>query len=304
MTSNFKLFILIMNKIKENIDITNLSNFKTKAKTKYYYEINNEQDLLNLKEVFKFAKDNTLKTLFIWWWTNILFAFDYYEWIIIKNNLLWWSYNKTNKILDTFSNELISNISESLNKDYWQHIFDRFIWLPWTIWWAIYWNAWCFWLEISNNLREVKVLDLSNFETKLLTKSDLNFSYRSSLLKEEKKYFIISAKFDLSYIEEKYPLWDVDIYDFRQIKQPKWNTCWSFFKNPSREFSAWFLVEKVWLKWYNRNWAYFSNKHSNFLMNDWTASYKDLLELIKIAQDKIYKEYKIKIIPEVNIIYN
>jgi UDP-N-acetylmuramate dehydrogenase len=51
--------------LKKNIDITNLSNFKTKALTKYYYEINSEDDLLNIKDIFQFTKKENLKTLFI-----------------------------------------------------------------------------------------------------------------------------------------------------------------------------------------------------------------------------------------------
>jgi UDP-N-acetylmuramate dehydrogenase len=55
----------MLNILKQNIDITQLSNFKTKAFTKYYFEINSEKDILNLKEVLFFSKKENLKTLFI-----------------------------------------------------------------------------------------------------------------------------------------------------------------------------------------------------------------------------------------------
>jgi len=51
--------------IQKNIDITELSNFKTIAKTKYYFEINNEKDIENLKEVINFSRKENLKVLFI-----------------------------------------------------------------------------------------------------------------------------------------------------------------------------------------------------------------------------------------------
>jgi len=132
----------------------------------------------------------------------------------------------------------------------------------------------------------------------------MNFTYRNSILKEENKYFIIKAKFDLSKKIEKYSIGEVDIKDFRENKQPKWYSCWSFFKNPSKEQSAWYLIEKIWFKWFNLNWAYFSELHSNFLINDWTAGYKDLLNLINLAQKKVKKDFNLDLIPEVNIIYN
>lgn len=294
----------MINFLEKNKDITNLSNFKTKAFSKYYFEINTKLDLDNLKQVLLFANNNNLKYIIIWWWTNILFAFDIYDWIIIKNNLKWFNYDLKDKILEAYSWESISDLSLLLKDKYWQNLFERFIWLPWSIWWAIYWNAWCFWLEISSNFIEATILNLETLQIEKISKINMNFSYRNSYLKETSKYFLISAKFDLSYNNEKYPIWDVDIYDFRQNKQPKWNSCWSFFKNPSKEFSAWYLIEKIWFKWYNLNWAYFSSIHSNFLMNDWNAWYKDILNLIKITREKVKKEYNIDLIPEVNIIYN
>lgn len=48
----------------------------------------------------------------------------------------------------------------------------------------------------------------------------MNFSYRNSILKQEKKYFVISAEFDLSQKIEKYHS-EVDNIDFRENKQPK-----------------------------------------------------------------------------------
>jgi len=294
----------MLNILEKNKDISNLSNFKTKALSKYYYEINNEADIKNLEEVINYAKMNNLEYLFIWWWTNILFAFDLYDWIIIKNNLYWYVYSNETKQLNISSNEPISEISTVLKQDYWQNLFERFIWLPWTVWWAVYWNAWCFWLEISNNFLEATVINLDTFKIEKLTKNMMKFTYRSTVLKETKKYFIINISFDLSKKIEKYPLWKIDIKDFRDNRQPKWNSCWSFFKNPSKELSAWFLIEKIWLKWYNLNGAYFSNLHSNFLINDWTANYKDLLNLISLAQARVKKDFELDLLPEVNIIYN
>jgi len=54
-----------MQNLQQNIEITDLSNFKTKAFTKYYFEINNRQDLSNLREVIDFSKQNNLKVLFV-----------------------------------------------------------------------------------------------------------------------------------------------------------------------------------------------------------------------------------------------
>jgi len=290
--------------LKKDIDITNLSNFKTKAKAKYYYEINNIEDVYKLHDISTFCKENTIPFLFIWWWTNVLFAFDIYEWVIIKNNLNWWDYDKSSQILHTFTNELISDIAKSLENDYNQSLWHRFIWLPGSIWWAVYGNAWCFWLETENNFLEASVYDIETWQIIQLSKINMLFDYRSSFIKNSNnRYFIISVKFDLSKKIEKYHS-DVDNIDFRENKQPKWNTCWSFFKNPDKNNSAWSLIEQVWLKWYKLWWAFFSPLHANFLMHDWNWTYKDLLDLIDLAMKKVQDEKSITLSPEVRIIFN
>ena len=289
--------------LQQNINITNLSNFKTKAFTKYYFEINTESDVLKLKEIFDFAEKENLKTLFIWWWTNILFAFDVFDWIIIKNNLKWFSYDENTKILEVYSNEKIWEVAEKLENDYGQNLWHRFIWLPGSIGWAVFWNAGCFWLETESNFLTASVYNLSTWEIENFSKSDAKFSYRNSIFKETWKYFIIKAKFDLSKLEEKYSS-DVDNIKFREEIQPKWNSCWSFFKNPSKEFSAWKLIEEVWLKWFTYKTAYFSEKHANFLMtNTDNWDYKDLLYLIDLAKVKVKEKFWMELEAEVRIIF-
>lgn len=292
----------MLNFLKKDVDISNLSNYKTSAKTKYYFEINDLNDLKNLKSIYEFAKENELKTLIVWSGTNLLFAFYEFDWVIIKNNLEWFEYDVNSKILTSFSNNKISDIAKYLEINYNQSLWHRFIWLPWSIWGAVFWNAWCFWLETESNLSKVYAYDIKNDLFLNMEKKDILFSYRDSIFKQTWNYFVIKAEFDLSILKEKYSS-DVDNIKFREEIQPKWNSCWSFFKNPSKEFSAWKLIELVWLKWFSYNNAYFSDKHANFLMtklDNW--DYKDLLFLIDLARKKVLENYWFDLEPEVRII--
>jgi hypothetical protein len=54
-----------MNYLQKDIDITNLSNFKTKAITKLYFEIHSRQDIDKIVDIVQYARDNKLKILFI-----------------------------------------------------------------------------------------------------------------------------------------------------------------------------------------------------------------------------------------------
>jgi len=286
--------------IKENIDITELSNFHTKAKAKYFYEFN--WNIKELKQVLDFIKKNKLKKLVVWWWTNLLFAFDIFYWLVIKINLFWYDYDEWKKILKIASWEKVSDIAEILEKEYKNKLWHRFIWLPWTIGGAVSGNAGCFGLETENNFKQAEVFDLVDLKVKILNKKDMEFAYRTSILKQTWNYILLNAYFDLSKKIEKYHS-DVDNIEFREKKQPKWYTCGSFFKNPSKEDSAWKLIELSWLKWYKLWWAFFSEKHANFLMSDGNATYDDLLKLKDLAKQKIKENYGYDLEEEIRIIY-
>ncbi|MDD3302526.1 MAG: UDP-N-acetylmuramate dehydrogenase [Candidatus Gracilibacteria bacterium] len=288
--------------LQTNVDITNLSNFRTLAHTRYYFEIHTRQDIDKIEEIIKFAKNNNLKILFIGGGTNLLFAFDMYEGIIIKNCLEGRNYDKDTKILEVFSGEKIWNLAKNLETQYGQDLWHRFIGLPGTVGGAVFGNAGCFGLEIESNFVETEVLDLESGIIETLNKEQVSFSYRSSIFKETKKYFIIKTKFDLNEKIEKYSS-DVDNIDFRENKQPKGNSGGSFFKNPSPELSAGSAIEAVGLKGYHYNRAFFSDKHANFLINDKEGgSWQDLLFLIDLAKTKVKAKFKVELEPEVRII--
>ena len=306
--------------MKTNYEITNLSNFHTKAFAKYYYKF--DWNVEELTEIVKFAKSKKLPILKISGGTNILFAFDEFPWLVIHfSNYVWYDkfylknykwefrdisfkYDEKKQILEVPWSENISDIAEYLYNENLNSLWMRFIWLPWKIAWAIVWNAGCFGLETENNFLKAEIFDFDSLEVKTLSKKDMKFSYRNSILKQNKNLFLLRAWFDLSKKIEKYEFnWTLaDILNFRINKQPSWYTCWSFFKNPSREHPAWKLIEEVGLKWYKLWWAFFSPKHANFLMSDGTATWQDLINLKNLAQEKVFEKFGIRLEPEVNIV--
>jgi NDP-sugar pyrophosphorylase family protein len=51
--------------LKQKKDITNLSGFKTKASSKYFFEIKNPEDLEKIKEIIEFSKKEKLELVFL-----------------------------------------------------------------------------------------------------------------------------------------------------------------------------------------------------------------------------------------------
>lgn len=312
----------MLDQLEKDYEITHLSNFKTKAFAQYFYEIKHIDDVGMLYKLYKYSHETGLWFLLIWWGTNILFAFDRFDGIVIKNSLNNWWYESTSSLLSCQSNSVLSDIAQQLELNYNQTLWHRFIGLPGSVWWAVFWNAWCFGLETQSNFKQAKALNLLNGDIEIFSKEEMNFDYRTSIFKKEKKYFIIEATFDLSEKKEKYHS-DVDNLYFREHKQPKWNTCGSFFKNPdtnllyeknphleetfsisNKKPSAGFLLEVIWYKGKKIKSAYFSQLHANFLMSEGIWNYKDLLNLIESAQMEVHKTFWIDLTPEVRIIYN
>lgn len=322
-----------MEELQRHTDIKELSNFKTPARAKYYFEVYSQEQLEELKEVFEYIQKQQLKHLVIWWGTNLLFAFDEFEGVVIKNSLKGWSYDTKTMILEAFASESIRQIASSLENDFHQPLWHRFIWLPGSVWGAVFGNAGCFGLETENNFLDATLLNKETGELEVLSKAQMQFSYRSSILKQTEKYFLIKVRFDLSKKIEKYHS-DVDNIDFRENKQPKGNSCGSFFKNPEgavmksnsgieiiqdpqeieslkqegmtlMKLSAGYLIEQVWLKGFSHWWAKWSEKHANFLLSDGeTCRWQDLLYLIQEAQKRVREEFELELENEVRIITN
>jgi UDP-N-acetylmuramate dehydrogenase len=57
--------MLIEEYLIKNKDITELSNFKTKAIARYYFEINSRQDIDKIHKIYNFSKKYNIKILFI-----------------------------------------------------------------------------------------------------------------------------------------------------------------------------------------------------------------------------------------------
>lgn len=285
----------MLNYLEKNKDITNLSWFRTRAVSRYFFEVKTENDIEKLVEIYAFSKTKNLELYFIWQGTNILFAFDIFDWIIIKNSLIW--YNLKDNILEVKSGELVSKLAKKLVENNNYQFFSAWIWLPGTIGWAVVWNAGCFWLEMKDLLISTKLLNLENWEILDYSNEQLNFSYRNSKLKRQTQYFIISTiiKLDCDLIV------DTNLINKTRQKQPKWLSCGSFYKNP-QDNSAGRLIDEAWLKGLRIGWAFISSDHANFLMSDNTATYVDILELNNIIKKTIFEKFAIELKEEVTII--
>jgi len=75
----------------------------------------------------------------------------------------------------------------------------------------------------------------------------------------------------------------------------------SVFKNPPCYYAG-KLIEACGLKGYRIGAAQISKKHANFIINLGGAKAKEVLELMRLARDKVFSKFKVRLEPEVKFL--
>lgn len=73
--------------LEQNKDLLRYSSFHTPAMARYFFEIREKEDVRKLHDIWKFAQEKSLPIVFLGSGTNVLFAFEVFEGIIVRNTL-------------------------------------------------------------------------------------------------------------------------------------------------------------------------------------------------------------------------
>lgn len=161
--------------------------------------------------------------------------------------------------------------------------------IPATIGGAIYQNAGAYGEQMDKVIKSVTVLD-DQGNIKNLNKEELQLGYRDSILKHES---LICLEVVLELKRDSYENIKQKMHDNllnRKEKQPlEYPSAGSVFRNPPG-YSAGKLIEDAGLKGFKVGDAMVSLKHANFIVNVGHASGEDVLQLIKIIQEKVKDE--------------
>ncbi len=160
--------------------------------------------------------------------------------------------------------------------------------LPGTLGGLVCMNAGLKEYEIFNNLINITTT------SKTLLKSDINFGYRYTDIKEP----ILEAVFSLEY---GFNLNRVAEFKKMRSNQPSTPSAGSCFKNPAGDYAG-RLIEIVGLKGKRVADMEFSTKHANFLVNHGDGTFKDAIFLIKEAQKRVHEEFGISLECEIVIL--
>lgn len=324
--------------LQENVDLKNFSSFHTPARVRYFFELRERSDIPKLHEIFQFSKKNNLPIVFLGGGTNILFAFEVFEGIIVRNMIRGIIFD-TNTVI-VASGELVSPLSLQIAKkmDFisTQNLskIDEFNWKMST--------ANKSYDDSTTNVERNFESEIGLFQRSLFNKwiwlpgtmggaiagnaGCFGFEVKDTLISatvfdlETGEYRTLSnTKLDFSYrhsLLKKQPNWflveavlktnlfsddTTDPRTFRSSKQPGGFTCGSFFRNPPGD-SAGRLIDFSGLKGHRIGGVKISEVHANFFVNGENGSYTDILALRDLAKRKVYEQFWVELQEEVRII--
>ena len=154
--------------------------------------------------------------------------------------------------------------------------------IPGSVGGAVIMNAGCFDEEISGKV--CSVYAETNGKIKELFNKDCGFTYRKSRLKEQGAT-VISALFRTKTADSDIIKRKLLYYRDRRSNQPKGKSLGSVFKNDGIQSAK--IIDDCGLKGLRVGGAFVSAVHANFIINDGTASSRDVSDLIEYVKTMV-----------------
>ncbi len=253
-----------------------------------------------LEDLLKICTENGIRCRVLGNLSNILFSDSGYDGLIILN--------RTKSVIRQ-GNEITSDSGNILLKFVRRCSEEGLCGIEWaagipgTIGGAVYGNAGAFGSEIKDVVKNVRIFDPEKGEY-TLTRDEMAFAYRSSILKRhERNGIILSVQFSL--IDGNPEIccrkMNETIARRGQIHPEGMGSLGSVFKNPEGTHAG-KLIEDCGLKGTKIGTAEISEKHGNFFVTRPGAKSSDYLELIRLARKKVKEQTGIELEPEIEMI--
>ncbi len=284
-------------KFKVDVPLKEYTTYKLAGTAKVVVYPQNVEQLIKLLD---FIKNNKIKYKVLGNGSNIIFATDYYDGVLIKLsdfNLL--TIEDTKIVVGSGYN--LTPLAFKASK-LGLTGFEFALGIPGTVGGAVYMNAGAYKTDMGYIVSEVKVLT-PDLEVKTMYNKALEFSYRTSFFQKNPGYICLEATIILKH-------GNVDtIMDLigerkkrRLMTQPlEYPSAGSVFRNPEGN-SAWRLVEAAGYKGKVFNKIKVSDKHANFIINPNDGRGIDIKLLIEKIQKDVKDQFGVDLIVEQEII--
>jgi UDP-N-acetylmuramate dehydrogenase len=267
--------------IKKNEPLARYSTFGIGGPAQWFISVTTVE---MMQQALQFAFEKNLPFHILGKGSNTLFDDRGYNGVVIQNKITHYEQNEGHFTVGSgFSFALLGVRSARLGYEGLEFASG----IPATVGGAIFMNAGANGQETQTHLASVDFVDnKGNLLT--LPKKELAFSYRCSSF-HNKKGAIVGAAFSLKKNEAAKKRQQT-ILSYRKKSQPlKELSCGCVFQNPKGDFAG-KLIEEAGLKGLSCGGATVSPLHANFIVNNGSASAKDVIELIEKIQQEVKKK--------------
>ena len=302
MTEELKKEIGNLGIIKDNIlfdePMANHTTFKVGGPAECYIKINDIQDL---RKILKFAKDKNIAITVLGNGSNVLVLDKGIKGIVLNIRL-----NKIEMV--NLDGKFFATIGAGVKISIFGHLllkneltgFEELSGIPGTIGGAVRMNAGAHGKEFKDIVNFVTCMDYDG-NIKRFENAEMEFAYRSSMLKD-KKYIVLEVGMQFQKGNEEEIRSKMEEYaTYRKEKQPiEYPSAGSTFKRGD-DFITAKLIDEAGLKGYHIGDAEVSTKHAGFIINKGNATAKDILELIEYVKKTVEEKFNKKIELEIEI---
>lgn len=315
--------------VHNDFDLSSILWYKIGGVTRYLLECSTEEDIL---EALDFVdKKNIVNIFTCGLGSNLIFTDEYFDGAVIrivrtKSGLI---SDDKNGSITSFAGEVLDAVVE--------YSLDRKLvgleWaggLPGTVGAGVRGNVGAFGGEIKDVIEQayVAVFENGRVDTKILSNSDLNFSYRTSTIKLSKNMVVLSASFNLVPTDNTGVTIAREIFlankKYRKDRHPlEYPNCGSVFKNIKKKeevekilqvlpdikekvekdwhgkVSMGYLIHQLGFAGFSVGGAQVSEKHNNFIINTGSARASDVKKIIVEIQNATQEKFGFT--PEVEV---
>lgn len=297
----------------------------------YLLECRTKEDIL---EAFEFIKKNNIKKyLVVGLGANLLVSDKEFDGAVIKlyrDPDLRKIHESGDGLVSAFAGELLDDLIHYS----FEHNLKGFEWaggLPSTVGGAIRGNVGAFGSEIKDTFHSAEVLNAQTGSVEILNYDQMNFAYRTTIVKQQKNLIVLSATFQFtkltqSELEEAKKVYHQNC-DYRAVNHPiEYPSCGSTFKNIHEKDKVEKVLsvfpdlrENVETRWHGKvatgsliallglrgftvGNAQVSEKHSNFIINLGGATFQDVYTIIQTVKEKFAEKFGFPPEAEIEII--
>lgn len=274
----------------ENISLKKYNAYRVDTTCDFLVYPKSTQELITILQELK---HQNIKYLILGNGSNVIFANKHFNGVIIKLDNLNEVKYENNLVTVGAGYPLIKLAIETIERGLSGLEFATCI--PGCVGASTAMNAGAYNSSMSEVVDKVEVIN-DKYEVISLTNEEMLYTYRDSLIKQNKDYIVISTTFKLAKgnTEEMKKI-AAERKQKRILSQPldKPNAG-SVFRNPENMYAG-ELIEKSNLKGKKINDAEVSTKHANFIINNGNSSGKDIIGLINLIKKEVKKNYNVEL---------